>query len=69
MIYLPVGMKIEVNVAWMAAGEIRARWFDPRTGKFQKDGIKSRDNRSMTYEPPTDGAGNDWVLIMDVIKK
>lgn len=69
MIYLPVGKKIEVNVSWMAAGKIRARWFDPRTGKFQKLGIRSRGNETLVFEPATTGAENDWVLILQVIKK
>lgn len=69
MIYMPVGKKIEINVSWMAAGKIRTRWFEPRTGKFQKAGTRSRKNNPMAYQPPTTGTGNDWVLILDVIKK
>ena len=68
MIYLPVGKKIEINTSLLKAKKIKAWWFDPKTGKIEKSySFKAKKNQWVT--PPTFGKGNDWVLVLDDIRK
>ena len=66
MVYLPVGKKIVVNTGFVGHIEITISWFNPRNGKIEKKmNLKNED--SMSFDPPTTGSGNDWVLIIEKI--
>ncbi|MGM0376836.1 MAG: putative collagen-binding domain-containing protein, partial [Bacteroidota bacterium] len=64
MVYLPVGKKIEVNASWLNADKLKAWWFNPRNGETHKIGIFDRIN-SLSFDPPSRGIENDWVLVLE----
>ena len=66
MVYLPVGKKIVVNTRFVGDSEITISWFNPRNGKIEKK-MNLRNEGSMSFDPPTTGSGNDWVLIIEKI--
>lgn len=64
MFYFPTGKKVNLNLTDLSGPKISGRWFDPRTGvSFQVEELFSKiSNLSIT--PPSEGRGNDWVLIL-----
>ncbi|HET6769190.1 MAG TPA: glycoside hydrolase family 140 protein [Chitinophagaceae bacterium] len=64
MVYMPVGKKISVDLSFLPANQIRAWWFNPKTGRSEKS-IELRKEVIMSFNPPTTGIENDWVLIVD----
>jgi len=68
MVYLPVGRTIELKTAFMKAKQIRTWWFDPKSGKVQLIGLMKRSDK-VSFTSPTQGKGNDWVLVMDDAEK
>jgi hypothetical protein len=64
MIYIPFGKKIVVNTAEIKSDNLNLHWFDPKKGKVVKS-WKSPNQKRMAFETPTQGFGNDWVLIID----
>lgn len=62
--YSPYGWPIEVDLSKISAQNVRAWWFDPRTGMATEIGTVEGPKR--TFDPPGPGGrGNDWVLIVD----
>jgi hypothetical protein len=68
MVYLPVGRKIEINTAVIKAKDIKAWWYNPRTGKTEKS-ILLKAAKTHSFTPPTLGIKNDWVLVLDDVRK
>jgi len=78
-VYSPLGESFDVNiedafgyaVPDAAVEEIRASWFDPRTGKMEEDERfrLSEFGWRRTFTPPTNGPGNDWVLVLDDVAR
>lgn len=68
MVYLPVGKTVEVNTSWTNAKRIVASWFDPRTGKFIEIGKMKRE-QYLSFDPPTKGVENDWILVLDAPRR
>ncbi len=64
MVYLPVGKKIEVSTKWINAPKIVAWWFNPRNAESQKIGEFKKEGK-LSFEPPSTGIENDWVLILE----
>ncbi len=64
MVYMPVGKKVEINTALIKAGKIKASWFNPRTGKAEGT-FAFRAAPTHWFTPPSLGAKNDWVLVLD----
>jgi hypothetical protein len=64
MIYLPVGKSLTINTLSLKGDLLRAWWFDPRTGKAKSIGTLAKQPQ-MTFDPPTFGPENDWVLVLD----
>lgn len=67
MFYFPSGKKTNLNLSKMNGEKITGRWFDPRTGvSFPvKEVLQKISNLMVT--PPSEGRGNDWVLILEVV--
>jgi hypothetical protein len=68
MIYAYNGNQINVNMGKIEGDNVKASWFDPRTGKttmideFENNGVKR-------FTPPGGNtAANDWVLVLDSVK-
>jgi hypothetical protein len=64
MVYLPLGNKIIVHTGFIRSASIVAWWYDPRKGTAQKIGNLKRTG-TMSFDPPSHGPGNDWVLVID----
>ena len=62
--YTPAGQPVRVNMKKMAGKRARARWYDPRNGKFIPIG-KFETSEARAFTPPATGAPNDWVLVLD----
>jgi len=65
-IYSPRGEKFMVDKNLLTAERLRESWFDPRYGAeyvIHTSGTKGMQ----TYTPPTNGRGNDWVLIIEEV--
>lgn len=64
MIYLPVGKKVEISVAWTKAKKIKAWWYNPRDNKSRLIG-NFANQKILTFTAPETGKGQDWVLVLD----
>ena len=60
--YFPRGGERKVDLSTMAGGKPAARWFDPRTGRWQ-DAPKLRAGDNVVVTPD----GGDWVLSVTVV--
>ncbi|WP_029285767.1 glycoside hydrolase family 140 protein [Pedobacter sp. R20-19] len=67
MLYTYTGKNFNVQMGKIDGDEVKASWFDPRTGKtsaiatFENKGIKE-------FNPPGEPkSGNDWVLVLEKI--
>ncbi len=66
-VYSPLGVPFTVNLdVFQEVTQIRASWFDPRTGKETVFGILPPEGKTMVV-PPTQGKGQDWILILDKV--
>lgn len=64
MIYAPVGRKFSVNMDKITGAQVKAWWFNPRTGKATPIGtFQNKGEREFT--PPDYGEMIDWVLVLD----
>lgn len=68
MLYLPVGKRVVVETSWSQADELACWWYSPRDGAVQSLGTQRRQDQ-MTFTAPTQGQGNDWVLVLDDASK
>jgi len=65
LVYTPTGRTLEIALDKLGFANVKAAWFDPRTGNTSEIGqFPARGRRS--FDPPGEpGEGNDWVLILD----
>lgn len=63
-VYSAVGKSFTVNPGKISGKRLTALWFDPRTGKTQPAGTFDNQQRR-SFTPPTQGYGQDWVLVLD----
>ncbi len=64
LVYLSDPRPVTIITKQFASDSIYASWFDPRTGDTQADGCYRRQDR-LTFTPPVEGDGPDWVLCLD----
>ncbi|MCF7668836.1 MAG: glycoside hydrolase family 140 protein [Verrucomicrobia bacterium] len=62
--YTPYGETLDINLAPINGDAVQAYWFNPRNGESTRIGEFKADG-SRKFSPPSDGRGNDWVLILD----
>ncbi len=68
MVYVPVGRSFSVRLNKLTGSQVRAWWFDPRTGTASSGGtFPNRGERQFT--PPDVGEHLDWVLVLDDLSK
>jgi hypothetical protein len=67
LIYSPLGVKFTVDKNFLKADRLKETWFDPRYGAEYTIHI-SGTKGIQTYTPPTNGRGNDWVLIIEKVE-
>ena len=63
-IYSPLGEAFTVDLTKLSGEKLSGFWFDPRTGNSTKIEAFAREGKK-EFTPPSKGAGNDWVLILD----
>lgn len=67
MVYFPTGQSATINLSSLDGKTFNTWWFDPRTGATFK-GKKFKKSNALKVTPPTEGIGNDWVLVIDAKK-
>ena len=68
MIYFPTGKITTLNVSSLKGKSFKTKWYDPRTGaSFEGKSLKK--SKAISVTPPSSGLGNDWVLVIDEVKK
>ncbi|MFC1223445.1 glycoside hydrolase family 140 protein [Pedobacter sp. BG31] len=67
MCYTYTGRNFKVQMGKIDGDDVKASWFDPRTGKTSP--IGELENKGIhEFNPPGEAAnGNDWVLVLDKI--
>lgn len=63
-IYSSSGKPFTVRLGRISGKTVTASWFNPRTGEASLIG-EFANSGEQTFTPPTSGAGEDWVLILD----
>jgi Protein of unknown function (DUF4038)/Putative collagen-binding domain of a collagenase len=63
-VYTAAGKPFTVNMGKISGTKVKASWYNPRNGETKDAG--NFDNRGQQkFAPPTQGYGQDWVLILD----
>jgi hypothetical protein len=65
MIYLPIGQTVMVDMNKLSGSSAIGWWYDPRKGSATKIEGSLPTNRSQRFSPPSNGRGEDWVLVLD----
>ncbi len=63
-IYFPNGQKSNLNLSKMSGSSVLGKWFDPRTGVSFPVLEEIEKSEEVRINPPSEGRGNDWVLIL-----
>lgn len=63
-VYSTSGSIVEINMGGISGERARAWWFNPRDGSTTLIGEMSNSGAA-TFQPPTRGIGQDWVLVID----
>ena len=64
MAYFPAHRQVTVRTEAIRGSELRAWWFNPRTGAALAPEVLP-NAQQMSFTPPTNGADEDWVLVLD----
>ncbi|MDX2191366.1 MAG: DUF4038 domain-containing protein [Bacteroidota bacterium] len=67
-VYSEQGRPFSLNLNKLSAKSFKTYWFNPRTGNTEIAQIVE-SAPEIKFVPPTNGLGNDWVLIVDDITK
>ncbi|WKN33949.1 putative collagen-binding domain-containing protein [Porifericola rhodea] len=63
-VYSAEGRPFSVDLSRISSSKVSAYWYDPRYGIT--DFIHTGDNTGIqTFNPPSSGRGQDWILILD----
>lgn len=68
MIYSEQGFPFAVNMQMLSGKKVKAWWFDVRNGESILINTFQKTDKQWFY-PPTQGKGNDWVLVLDDVSK
>jgi len=76
-VYIPTGNKTTIKLGVISGKSVKAKWFDPRTGKitqigeFENSGERSFEVPGMSKELAwlKSGRGCDWVLVLEDARK
>jgi hypothetical protein len=68
LIYSASGKPFTVDLDRLSGERLRAFWYDPRRGTSESIGAIRRSGRH-EFQPPSQGHGHDWVLVLDAESK
>lgn len=63
-IYSSKGKSFTVNLGRISGEKVAAAWFNPRNGETTAAGVFANKGQQ-NFQPPSEGYGQDWVLILD----
>lgn len=63
-VYTAGGKPVTVNLSKLSGSQVEVRWYNPRAAKSVYLGVFAKSG-NRTFTPPTSGANNDWVLVVD----
>lgn len=63
LVYLPTGRKIAIHMDKIGGSKANAWWFNPRDASRKPIGVFGTPG-SRSFNPPTHGEGQDWVLMV-----
>ncbi|MEX1029687.1 MAG: glycoside hydrolase family 140 protein [Paenibacillaceae bacterium] len=63
-IYSSTGKAFTVNMGKISGNTVKTYWYNPRKGTSVRIG-EYKNSGKRTFTPPSNGRGNDWVLVMD----
>jgi hypothetical protein len=64
--YTPVGQPVSIHMDKLVGSQVKAQWYDPRTGTWKTIG-QSPNQGVREYVPPSQGEKDDWVLVLDAV--
>lgn len=64
LVYAPLGSPLLIELSKLSAPNLIAHWYDPRVGVYHKIGDVKAEGMKL-FEPPSNGEGQDWILILD----
>lgn len=68
-IYIASGKNSKINMGKISGENVKAWWYNPRTGEATEIGMKENKD-IIDFDPPGEqGSGNDWVLVLDDASK
>lgn len=67
-IYSAMGKSFTVNMEKVSGSQLMGYWFNPKNGQVKEIGLFSNKGKNQ-FTPPTNGYGQDWVLVLDDASK
>jgi hypothetical protein len=64
LVYLPSGQRVTIDMTKIGGGKAVAWWYNPRSGAAARVG-EFDTTGNQEFQPPFDGVGRDWVLVLD----
>ena len=64
MVYSSEGRPFTLNMAKITGKTVAATWYNPRNGEAKKGEVVPNVGQK-NFTPPSNGYGQDWVLILD----
>jgi hypothetical protein len=64
MAYFPEPRAVRLATSKITAPRLRVWWFNPRDGRVIERGA-TKNEKIMTFTPPTQGSEDDWVVVVD----
>lgn len=61
--YSPRGCPFQLDLSALGGAPARARWLNPRTGKWSDAGLREACS---LFVPPSEGRGEDWLLEVEI---
>jgi hypothetical protein len=62
--YMPTGKPVSIKMDKVAAKSVKAQWYDPREGTWQKIGEYAATG-TREFTPPSRGDRDDWLLVLE----
>jgi hypothetical protein len=69
LIYSYNGRAMKINLGMLDGPDLKASWFNPRSGEYSEAGIYKNEGIKEFDPPGIKEDGNDWVLVLDSMKK